>query len=87
MGIFWFGLAIVLLLILVLGWRYDRRMRAQGRNVRGSSDMVGDSRDVRLDVRVAGDQAAWSRTAASYTQEQLADREARRNRTERKKDG
>ncbi|MGI8694722.1 MAG: hypothetical protein ACR2JK_17785 [Geodermatophilaceae bacterium] len=86
MAFFWFGLAIVLLLILVFGWRYDRRMRAQGRNVRNSSDMVGESRDVRRDVRVAGDQAGWSRTAASYTQEQIADRGARRDRTEHKKD-
>lgn len=83
MGIFWYCLAVVVVLILVLGWRYDRRMSAQGRNVRSTSDMVGDSRDVRRDVRVVSDQAGWSRTAASYTSEQLAERAARRDRNTR----
>jgi hypothetical protein len=86
MEIFWFVLALVVVVVLIVGWRYDRRMRSQGRNVRTSTDMVGDSRDVRRDVRVAGDQAAWSRTAASYTSEQLSERAARRDRTGRDKE-
>ncbi len=76
-----------MLLILVLCWRYDRRMRSQGRGVRSSSDMVGDSRDVRRDVRVAGDQAGWSRTAASYTQEQQTTRNAQRERDQHGRGG
>lgn len=83
MEIFWYGVGAVLLLVLVLCWRYDRRMRSQGRTVRASSDMIGESRDARRDVRVAGDQAGWSRTAAAYTQEQQAARDDKRERDNR----
>lgn len=80
MEIFWIAVGLVLLIVLGLCWRYDQRMKAQGRSVRHSTDMTSAGRDLRLDARVAKDQAGWSRTATQYPTEQLAERAARRDR-------
>lgn len=79
MILFWSLLLIFVVSILALCWRHDQRMKRQGRSVRSAGDMLGDSRSLKLDVRVAADQAGWSRTAASYTSGQLAERAARRD--------
>lgn len=80
MEIFWIAVGLGLLIVLGLCWRYDRRMKAQGRSLRHSTEMTAEGRNLRLDARVAQDQAGWSRTAAGYTSEQLHERAARRDR-------
>ncbi len=80
MTFFWTALAVGIVIVLVLGWRHDRRARARGRGERGSAGMVSETRELRRDARVAVDQAAWSRTAADYTSEQLNERASRRDR-------
>lgn len=80
MTVFWSALAIGVVLVLILAWRHDRRARAHGRRERGAGDMASETRELRRDARVAVDQAAWSRTAAAYTSEQLGERASRRDR-------
>lgn len=80
MEIFWIAVGLFLLIVLGLCWRYDQRMKAQGRSLRHASDMRSDGFNLRLDARVAKDQAGWSRTATQYPTEQLAERAARRDR-------
>ncbi len=41
MEIFWIAVGLFLLIVLGLCWRYDQRMKAQGRSLRHASDALG----------------------------------------------
>lgn len=79
MIIFWSAVLAVVVVVLVLAWRHDRKAKARGSSVRSAGAMTGASQELRRDARVAADQSAWSKTAAAYTSEQLTERNARRD--------
>ncbi len=74
----WFGVALVILAILVVTWRYDRRMKAQGRSVRSSSDMLKDGRDAKSDARVYQNRVGSPTTAADFMVKGRNERDERR---------
>jgi len=61
----WTGVVLAILTILLATRNSDRRMKAQGRSVRSSSDILRDGRDAKSDARAYGNRLAAPNTAAS----------------------
>lgn len=74
----WTGVALAILAILVAAWSYDRRMRAQGRSVRSSSEMIRDGRDAKSDARAFRGRLGSPTTAADFAVKGRKERDARR---------
>lgn len=81
-GYVWMIIGLVVAAGLFLAWRYDRRMKAQGRNVRSSGDMVRDGRNAKSDARAFTDRSGAPTSAAHFATNIRKERQGERDREE-----